>query len=156
MPVERTGCLSPTVASIDLVAAMLRHAGRRDIRARDRRAKRDVRAQAPRFRGHPPRRRARTDSVEFVRRLRQSLDCRNRLTSIVMMASLPHAARVTAARDAGVTEFLRKPFAAAHLEARLEAIRRAPRAAVETDGYVGPDRRRRAGTDFGTAERRER
>lgn len=71
-----------------------------------------------------------------------------------MMAARPDATRIAAARDVGVTEFLRKPFAANHLEARLAVIARAPRPIIETEGYVGPDRRRRPSVEMGTAERR--
>jgi hypothetical protein len=60
-----------------------------------------------------------------------------------MMSSAPDARRILAARDAGVTEFLRKPFAAVHVESRLTSIFGAPREFVEGGGYQGPDRRRR-------------
>jgi hypothetical protein len=49
---------------------------------------------------------------------------------------------IAAARDAGVTEFLRKPFSAEHIGLRLDAIRKAPRAFVEATDYAGPPRRR--------------
>ncbi|GLQ56894.1 response regulator [Devosia nitrariae] len=162
MPVETITAHGVLIADhsqhmIDIVAAMLRHAGRRDIRSATDAAGAMFELKRRDFEvillddGL-----AGTDSVEFVRRLRHSEDCRNRLTPIVMMASMPDGQRIAAARDAGVTEFLRKPFAAAHLETRLEAIRKAPRATIETDDYVGPDRRRRAAPDLGTGERRER
>jgi len=94
-----------------------------------------------------------TDSVELVKALRANENGLNRATPVIMMSSSPDAARIVAARDAGVTEFLRKPFAAAHLESRLNSIFGAPREFVEGGGYKGPDRRRRK-AEFKGGDRR--
>lgn len=94
------------------------------------------------------------DAVELVRRIRANADDQNRLTPIIMMAAAPDAARIAAARDAGITEFLRKPFAAAHLKSRLDGIAAQPRGFIEADAYIGPDRRRRT-VDVGEKNRRE-
>lgn len=88
----------------------------------------------------------------MIRKLRQTGTHHNRKTPIIMMASAPDARMIAAARDAGVDEFLRKPFSAEHIGLRLQAIRKAPRAFVEATGYAGPDRRRR--TTPGAAARR--
>jgi two-component system, chemotaxis family, chemotaxis protein CheY len=80
----------------------------------------------------------------MIRKIRQTGNHPNRETPIIMMASAPDARMIAAARDAGVTEFLRKPFSAEHIGLRLNAIKKAPRAFVETGEYAGPDRRRRA------------
>jgi DNA-binding response OmpR family regulator len=77
-----------------------------------------------------------------IRHIRGTEDHPNRLSPIIMTASAPSAAMIAMARDAGVTEFLRKPFSAQHIALRLEAIRKAPRAFIAADGYAGPDRRR--------------
>ena len=83
------------------------------------------------------------DGVTFTRRLRTDAASLNRSISIIMISATPDAARIAQARDAGVTEFLRKPFAASHLETRLLSIEAKPRDFVETRAYIGPDRRRR-------------
>jgi two-component system chemotaxis response regulator CheY len=93
------------------------------------------------------------DAVDLVRRLRADAASPNRLTPVIMMAAAPDAARIAAARDAGVTEFLRKPFAAAHLKSRLDSIAGSPRPFIEAETYTGPDRRRKV-QDVGTADRR--
>ena len=93
------------------------------------------------------------DAVELVRRLRTDPASPNRLTPVIMMAAAPDAARIAAARDAGVTEFLRKPFAAAHLKSRLDSIAGSPRPFIEAETYAGPDRRRKV-QDVGSADRR--
>lgn len=94
-----------------------------------------------------------TDSVELIRALRANDSGINRTTPVVMMSSAPDAARIMSARDAGVTEFLRKPFAAVHVESRLNSIFAAPREFVEAGSYKGPDRRRR-NAEFKGGERR--
>jgi DNA-binding response OmpR family regulator len=80
---------------------------------------------------------------EMIRSLRQQPDHPNRATPIIMMASAPDAKMIATARDAGVTEFLRKPFSAEHVRLRLDAIQNAPRTFVEATSYAGPDRRRK-------------
>ncbi len=94
-----------------------------------------------------------TDAVELVRMLRADGNGINRATPVIMMASAPDAARIMAAREAGVTEFLRKPFAAVHVQSRLNAIFGAPRDFVDAEEYHGPDRRRRK-AEFKGGERR--
>ena len=94
-----------------------------------------------------------TDSVELIRALRANESGLNRMTPVVMMSSAPEAARILAARDAGVTEFLRQPCAAVHVESRLNSIFGAPREFVEAGTYKGPDRRRR-NAEFKGGERR--
>jgi two-component system chemotaxis response regulator CheY len=82
-------------------------------------------------------------ALDIVRSLRANADSLNHQTPIIMTAAAPDAASIAAARDAGVTEFLRKPFAAVHLQARLDSIETSPRAFVDSPAYTGPDRRRR-------------
>jgi two-component system chemotaxis response regulator CheY len=83
------------------------------------------------------------DGIEVTRHLRASVDCKNRYVPIIMMSSAPDAKRIADARDAGVTEFLRKPFAAAHLLSRLTSIEANPRGFIEANSFTGPDRRRK-------------
>jgi len=83
------------------------------------------------------------DGVALVQALRRAAAGLNRDTPVVMMASAPDATRIAEARDAGITEFLRKPFAAKDVGERLAAVLAAPRRFVETDSYAGPDRRRK-------------
>ena len=94
----------------------------------------------------------RRDSFEMIRALRQLETHPNRETPIFMMAAAPDAPMIAAARDAGVTEFLRKPFSAEHIQLRLDGLENAPRPFVEANTYAGPDRRRR--TVSGAAARR--
>jgi two-component system chemotaxis response regulator CheY len=94
-----------------------------------------------------------TNGIELTRALRVAEAGLNRLTPVIMMSAAPDATVIAAARDAGITEFLRKPFAAAHIESRLVSIFAAPREFIAAESYQGPDRRRRK-ADYQGGERR--
>ncbi len=87
------------------------------------------------------------EGLAFVRDLRRSeLACRQ---AIVIVVTAEATARViVAARNAGVHEFLRKPFTVRDLMKRLEAAALHPRDWIEAVGYVGPDRRRFNSGDY--------
>lgn len=83
------------------------------------------------------------NGTTFTRRLRRSEDEASRQLAVLMMSSQPSAASIALARDAGITEFLRRPFSSAQIRERLSAIVATPRPFVKSDDYAGPDRRRR-------------
>ena len=87
------------------------------------------------------------DGVALTRALRRSdLGCRK--APVILMTAHATAAGILAARDAGVHEFLRKPFTVKDLLRRLEAVTLRPRDWVEAVDYVGPDRRRFNSAEF--------
>jgi len=93
------------------------------------------------------------EGVEFTRKLRRSrLSCRQ--APVIMMCGQATAAGILAARDAGVHEFLRKPFTVKDLLRRLEAVTLRPRDWIEAVDYVGPDRRRFNSGDYTGALKR--
>ena len=93
------------------------------------------------------------DGVLFTHRLRRGdLGCRKAPVIMITAQALP--ANILAARDCGVHEFLRKPFAMKDLVRRLEAVAVRPRSWVEGVAYVGPDRRRFNSGDYRGARRR--
>lgn len=93
------------------------------------------------------------DGVAFTRELRRS-HLSARYAPVIMVTSQATAGGVLAARDAGVHEFLRKPFTMKDLLRRLEAVTLRQRDWVEAVGYVGPDRRRFNSGDYTGAFRR--
>jgi CheY-like chemotaxis protein len=81
------------------------------------------------------------DGQALARKIRRSeLACRE--NPIVMCTAEATAEAIFGARDAGIHEFMRKPFTIKDLERRLEAVTLKPRDWVEAVQYVGPDRRR--------------
>lgn len=95
------------------------------------------------------------DGVAFTRKLRADTECQNRHLPVIMMSAAPETCRIAEARDAGITEFLRKPFAASHLQTRLDSIAANPRGFIEAESYNGPDRRRRMASPAGGERRRQ-
>jgi DNA-binding response OmpR family regulator len=93
------------------------------------------------------------NGLDFTRKLRRSnLACR--YAPVIMITSQATAGGILAARDAGVHEFLRKPFTMKDLLRRLEAVTLRQRDWVEAVQYVGPDRRRFNSGDYNGALKR--
>lgn len=92
------------------------------------------------------------NGIEFTKKVRH--DPKNPYVPIIFMTALSSTKRVSEARDSGITEFLRKPFTAESLYKRIEAIVEKPRAFVHSEGFVGPDRRRRRDEPYNGTDRR--
>lgn len=88
------------------------------------------------------------DGIEFTRKIRLGNDSPNPLVPIIMITGHTERARVMAARDAGVSEFLAKPITMQNLQSRLTEIIERPRPFVRCATYFGPDRRRRKAEDY--------
>jgi two-component system chemotaxis response regulator CheY len=82
------------------------------------------------------------DGLELTRMVRTASDSANPYLPIIMLTGYTEIARVTEARDAGVTEFLAKPMSAKNLYHRLVEIIERPRGFIKTRTFTGPDRRR--------------
>lgn len=83
------------------------------------------------------------DGISLTRKIRQSEHSPNRFVPVLLMTGFSEKRRVEEARDAGVTEFLGKPFNTRDLYSRLAQIIENPRKFVRTESFFGPDRRRR-------------
>ena len=81
------------------------------------------------------------EGVDLVKRLRRS-ESASRKTPVIMCTAEATEASLKAARDAGVHEFLCKPFTVGHLVKRVEAACLKERDWIDARFYVGPDRRR--------------
>ena len=87
------------------------------------------------------------DGLVFTRKIRRGdLPCRE--APVIMCTAEATAEAIFGARDAGVHEFMRKPFNLKDLERRLEAVTLKPRDWIEAVAYVGPDRRRFNSADY--------
>lgn len=94
------------------------------------------------------------DGMALVRRLRAEESERLTYLPILMLTAYGEPAKVREARDAGVTEFMIKPFSSEGLYMRLANIVNRPRPFVRTKSFFGPDRRRFV-SEFEGQERRE-
>jgi len=82
------------------------------------------------------------DGIAFTRELRTAVDSPDPFLPVIMISGHTERARILAARDAGVTEFLAKPVTARNLFLRIAEVIERPRPYVRCGDYFGPDRRR--------------
>jgi two-component system chemotaxis response regulator CheY len=88
------------------------------------------------------------NGIEFTRIVRNEARSPNPFVPIILMTGFSEKKRVTEARDAGVTEFLVKPFVAKDLYKRIAQVIERPRQFVRCTDYFGPDRRRKTDDMF--------
>jgi len=95
------------------------------------------------------------DGIAFTRMVRLQPDSPKPLIPILMVTAHTEASRVTAARDAGVTGFIKKPITARLLFERVSLALTDARMFVRTDDFFGPDRRFSQSPDYAGPLRRE-
>jgi two-component system, chemotaxis family, chemotaxis protein CheY len=95
------------------------------------------------------------DGLELTQMVRQPGANANPYVSIIMLTGHSEKKRVTAARDAGITEFLAKPISAKGLYERIVNVVASPRSFIKTNNYFGPDRRRMINPNYTGPERRK-
>lgn len=94
------------------------------------------------------------DGIGFVEWVRKNPASKNVFVPIVMVTAQSEEWKVMKARDAGVTEFLVKPFSAKTMARRITVVIEQPRQFVRTDDFFGPDRRRHKISNYTGEERR--
>jgi len=94
------------------------------------------------------------NGLELTQEIRSSVMSPNRMAPVILVTGYTVAARVDMARDAGVTEFLVKPFTARDMANRLAYVINRPRDFVTAPGFFGPDRRRRKNPHYKGPQRR--
>ena len=94
------------------------------------------------------------NGMAFLDRIRKHAESRDMFAPVVMITAFTELHQVCKARDAGINEFLAKPFSAHMIYARIKSLIEQPRLYVRADSYFGPDRRRRA-LNYRGRERRD-
>ena len=95
-----------------------------------------------------------TNGLEFVERVRRSMEAPNPYVPIIMLTGHSEVERVKIARDAGVSSFLAKPISAHSLYKRLASLVEDQRMYVRSHDFFGPDRRFKVNQNTNGAERR--
>jgi DNA-binding response OmpR family regulator len=80
----------------------------------------------------------------FVERLRREREGRNRLAPVMLVAGHTPTSQIYRARDCGANFVVAKPITPKVLFDRILWLVQDSREFVESDGYVGPDRRHKA------------
>jgi DNA-binding response OmpR family regulator len=83
------------------------------------------------------------DAIGLVHRVRRDPLSKDFYVPFIVTTAFCDVQRVCISRDAGIHEFLAKPFPAQHLYCRIRSIVEQPRLFVRFSNYFGPDRRRR-------------
>jgi len=94
------------------------------------------------------------DGLQLAKKIRTDERSPDPFVPIIMMTGYSSKLRVEAARDAGITEFLVKPFTSDDLYRRVHQIIEKPRQFVKSGEFFGPDRRRKLDIDFDGPEKR--
>jgi CheY-like chemotaxis protein len=81
------------------------------------------------------------DCYEFVQSIRRSEADDNRFAPIVLLSAHTASSKVTKARDSGANFLIGKPISAKVLLERILWVAREKRQFLESDNFVGPDRR---------------
>lgn len=92
--------------------------------------------------------------IEFINKVRGGDAGVNRMLPIIMLTGKAQRKYVEKARDAGMTEFVVKPFTVRTLCDRIILVVENPRNFILSPRYCGPDRRRRSEPVAGTEDRR--
>ncbi|PZP57288.1 MAG: response regulator [Micavibrio aeruginosavorus] len=95
------------------------------------------------------------DGLEMTRKIRNNIYSPNKMVPVILLTGYSSLSRVEEARDAGVTEFLVKPFTAIDVSKRIMHVINNPRDFVSIKEYFGPDRRRRKEDTYSGPRRRE-
>lgn len=93
------------------------------------------------------------DGISFTRMAR--MEGPNPYVPILMMTAYTEMSRVAAARDAGVSGFVKKPISAKILLERISSALTDERLFVRTEDFFGPDRRRGEHPDYRGPFRRD-
>lgn len=93
------------------------------------------------------------NGIEFTRKVRAP-NSPNFAIPVVLMVSLVSIQMVAEARDAGVTEFLCRPFSTKHIAVRLSSVASNQRKFIAAPSYRGPCRRRTKFDDYAGPFRR--
>lgn len=153
--VRRVLIVDPTTASARLLQDILKTMGGREviIESEEQRALDHARELEPGL-IFTERSGTRLDGEQLARKIRRSnLSCRR--APIIMMTADATASSIKGARDAGIHEFLRKPFTSADLFRRVLNVALKPRDWIEAVGYVGPDRRRFNSGEYAGPQKRK-
>jgi CheY-like chemotaxis protein len=95
------------------------------------------------------------DGLTLVKRIRAGEAGEGfRAMPIVMIADQTRQSDLDRARNAGVDEFVVRPFSTASLVKRVREVKARRRDFIESTRYVGPCRRRRRGADYEGPKRR--
>jgi two-component system, chemotaxis family, chemotaxis protein CheY len=88
------------------------------------------------------------DGLDLTQKIRFDDRSPNKVVPIVLLTGYNSKKRVLMARDAGVTEYLVKPFTAKDIAARIAYVINNPRDFIQCSTFFGPERRRKVDLSY--------
>lgn len=82
-----------------------------------------------------------TKGIDLIRFVRSSSKCAYPHVPIILLTGNTGSNYIMKARDAGVTEYMIKPFSVQQLVRRIKSIIENPRSFIDAPHYKGPNRR---------------
>ena len=96
------------------------------------------------------------DGIDILRFVRNSPQSLSPNTPIIFLTGNTEYRDIAEARDAGVNEYLSKPFSAEELIGRIRSVIERPRSFIISPTYRGPDRRHATSVPPGGINRRRK
>ncbi len=95
------------------------------------------------------------DGLSLTKAIREDDRKNKTLTPVILCSGNTSLSLVKKALDAGVTEYLCKPFSISDLSKRIQYTLSKPRPCVDSENYYGPDRRRVRKAKYSGPDRRK-
>lgn len=95
------------------------------------------------------------NGLELTKKIRTDNQSPTPFVPIIMISGFCSKKHVEMARDAGVNEFLTKPFTSQDLYSRISQVIENPRDFVKTKHFFGPDRRRHMSINYDGDKKRD-
>ena len=95
------------------------------------------------------------EGIDLIKFIRTSEQCSYPQVPIILLTGNTGTNYILRARDAGVTEYMIKPFSAQQLVRRIKSIVEKPRPFVEAPSYFGPNRRFHNSVTLDVIDRRQ-
>jgi len=96
------------------------------------------------------------NGIDLIRYVRSSPHTKNGRIPFIMLTGNSEVRDVVEARDAGVNEYIIKPFSSEQLVRRIRSIIERPKSYVVSPNYIGPNRRHKNEPPPHGIERRKR
>lgn len=95
------------------------------------------------------------DGLTLTKAIREDDRKNKTLTPVILCSGNTSLGLVKKALDAGVTEYLCKPFSISDIGKRIQYTLSKPRQCIDTEKYYGPDRRRVQSANFQGPDKRK-
>jgi response regulator RpfG family c-di-GMP phosphodiesterase len=94
-------------------------------------------------------------AIEIADYIRKHEQSPSHYLPMILIHSFTDIKEINLARDIGINECVMMPFNVKSIKNKISSIINHPRGFIDTDNYIGPDRRRRNDPEYNGPERRK-